>query len=112
MKYEYCGKIYEYIDELMSAVRRELEENYTDCDYEDNLNERYGEVDIGGLEFNSGEIIRHFSPHAFYVGRNEYIDSIIQELECDMEEGNDTEYEVEYCYDLICIIKDEEETKE
>jgi len=53
-----------------------IEWELTDDEYEDILNETYGTVDVCGITFDSGAILRKLDPTAFRCGMTEYEDSL------------------------------------
>ena len=53
-------------------VEREL----TEDEYEDVLNEIYGTVEVCGMTFDSGAILRELDPTAFRCGQVDYEDSL------------------------------------
>ena len=70
-------------------------EKYTDDEFEDYLNEIYGEVTIAGIKIDAGRILREMDPIAFDCAKNER-DEFVWECE-DCGEVYDTEEEAEEC---------------
>ena len=63
----------------MSAVREMIEEmvdDALDCD---------GEVEIGSLSFSRSQIVRELDPIAYRMMLTDYADSMIQDLQYDLD---------------------------
>lgn len=61
------------------------EVSISDSDFEDILNELYGDVDVCGLSFGSGSILVDADPTAFRCMKGDYEDGIQTELEDQLE---------------------------
>jgi hypothetical protein len=72
----------------MNAIEKEL----TEDDYQEFLTEIFGEVELGHLTFDSGEIIRELDPIAFRVGMADQETFYICE-ECGWEFNNSDDAE-------------------
>jgi hypothetical protein len=75
---------------------REVEYEMTEQEYEDRLDEIYGEVEICGMTFNSGRALKELDPTAFRCGKGDYEstqDSTWLCGECDSDYDNEDEAE-------------------
>lgn len=52
---------------------------YTEDDYEQDLNEMYGDVDVCGCSYPAGMILREVDPTAFDVGYNDWCSEVKEE---------------------------------
>lgn len=64
-----------------------------DDEYEDYLNDSFGDVDICGMNFLAGSALRELDPTAFRIGLIDWLNSLdpsdedeYKELECDLED--------------------------
>ena len=109
--YEFNGEKYDNIDELMNDVR--------DCmdmdgdDYEEFLNDCYGDVNVCGYYHGSGTLLREIDPTTFDIGKDEEIDSVLEDFKSDVESCGEEGciFDVPYCNDKITVLNDEEETE-
>ena len=79
----------------VTEVERELTEN----EFEDALNDIYGDVEIAGLTYSTGRALRELDPIAFRCGLADYEDSLeTEEWECgECEEAYNNEDDAEEC---------------
>lgn len=70
------------------------QKEYTDREFEDYLTDIYGEVDVCGLKYDSGHLLRLVDETAFNCSRND----LPEVWECDeCEKTYDTEEEADEC---------------
>jgi hypothetical protein len=79
----------------------------SDSEYEEILNEIYGDVEVCGYTFGSGSLLVDADPTAFRCGKNDYESGIQTELESQLEREDDSDIEFEEELD-----EDEEEEDE
>jgi hypothetical protein len=72
---------------------RERIENMTDREYEDVLDDVFGNVKICGFVFSSGRALRELDPIAFDCGKADYIDSLLSDLGEEEDEEEESEEE-------------------
>lgn len=74
--------VWKYNDETIeeSDIYDIVDMLYTADDYEELLDELYGTITIGTLEYNAGYILREVDPIAFDCGRDDEVDSIVNEI--------------------------------
>ena len=74
--------VWKYNDETIeeSDIYDIVDREYTADDYEELLDELYGTITIGTLEYNAGYILRKVDPIAFDCGRDDEVDSIVNEI--------------------------------
>ena len=74
--------VWKYNDETIeeSDIYDIVDMGYTADDYEELLDELYGTITIGTLEYNAGYILREVDPIAFDCGRDDEVDSIVKEI--------------------------------
>lgn len=74
--------VWKYNDETIeeSDIYDIVDMLYTADDYEELLDELYGTITIGTLEYNAGYILREVDPIAFDCGRDDEVDSIVKEI--------------------------------
>ena len=112
MRYEFNDEVYDDIDELINDVRDCMDMD--DDDYEDILNDCYGDVEVCGSLYGSGSVLREMDPTAFDIGKDEEIDSVLEDFKSDVESCGEEGciFDVPYCNDKITVLNDEEETEE
>ena len=92
----------------MATADLRTEERYTEADYDDMLNESYGEVSICGLKYQASYALREVDPVAYRCGFADFQEEI--EIwtcsECGEEFGE--QWEAEEC----CEDDDEEDDEE
>lgn len=86
---------------------RETRETYTEDDYRDMLNENYGDVEICGMTFSSGDALEELDPTAFRCGFADYQEE--EEVYICPICGEEYEYEDDALY---CCQDDEEEAED
>ena len=76
----------------------------TDNEYEDQLNVNYGDVDVCGLPYPAGQVLREIDPTAFECGKSDFEDGLEpEEWECgDCGTVFDNEDEAEDCCKKEC----------
>lgn len=80
----------------MKAI--EIEVEVTESEYEDVLDEIYGDVEICGMRYSSGRALRDLDPVAFRCGKIDYEDSLYHKWKCsECDAEYDTEDEAEEC---------------
>ena len=74
--------VWKYNDEIIeeSDIYDIVDCEYTADNYEELLDELYGTITIGELEYNAGYVLREIDPIAFDGGRNDEVDSIAKEI--------------------------------
>jgi len=69
--------------EFRILVEDHIEETYTECDYDDMLDDVYDEVEIGDSRFQPSEILKELDPIGYSVGfsddKEEMVCSIIHD---------------------------------
>lgn len=85
------------------------EVSLSDDEYEEVLNELYGTVEVCGMTFDSGSILKDQDPTAFRCGKNDYESSIQTELEDQLSREDDSDIEFEVDPDDI---EEEDESEE
>lgn len=68
------------------VVNGEIE--ISNSEYEEILNDLYGDVEVCGYTFGSGSLLVDADPVAFRVGKNDYESAIQTELEDQLERGD------------------------
>lgn len=93
--------VWKYNDEIIeeSDIYDIVEKEYTADDYEELLDELYGTITIGALEYNAGYILRKVDPIAFDCGRDDEVDSIAKEIINDKEPTDNYGLGIEYTDD-------------
>ena len=79
------NEIKKQITEL-EEEKQHLEEGYNEDEYEEFLNEVYGTVKIGSLEYPSGTVLKQLDEIAFNCGLSDYNDNKITEIEEEIDE--------------------------
>jgi hypothetical protein len=80
------------IDEIKAEIERlearkiELENNENTDEYDDMLDDSYGEVDICGMKYQSSRVLKELDPTAYQCGMNDYNDSAITEINEEIEQ--------------------------
>ena len=77
----------------MNAYLKEM----TEEEYEEQLNEIYGEVEICGMTFDSGRVLKELDPIAFNCGMSDVSSEYDKWICGECEEEYDTEEEAEEC---------------
>jgi hypothetical protein len=78
----------EITEELENAKERlsTLENNENTDEYDDFLNDAYGPVKIGTLEYDAARVLKEVDEVAYNCGHNDYNDNEISNLTEDIEE--------------------------
>ena len=80
----------------MNPIERERE--LTDEEYQLELDDLYGEVNVCGMTMRAGYVLREMDPTAFRCGKIDYTDSLEHEWECgECGEAFDNEEDAENC---------------
>ena len=78
--------------EFRTLVEDHIEETYTECDYDDMLDDVYDEVEIGDSRFQPSDILKELDPIGYRVGftdeKDEVVCSIIDAPEEFIDEMN------------------------
>lgn len=75
------------IDEIKANIERlelrksELEDGENTGEYDDMLDDTYGEIDICGMKYQSSRALKELDPTAYRCGMNDYNDSELNDLE-------------------------------
>lgn len=101
--------------ETVEETAQYIIDNLDGDDYDEMLDEVYGEVDICGYSYSASYALRNLDPTAYRCGMNDYYDSLYSDV-VDILEGiwdGDTDeiygFEVEY---TECEEEEEEEEEE
>lgn len=94
MTWKYNGELIEESD-----IYDIVDSEYSEDDYEELLNECYGTVKIGSLEYEAGRVLREVDPIAFRVGMSDETDSIAKEIINDQESIDNYGLGIEYIDD-------------
>ena len=83
--------VWKYNDETIeeSDIYDIVDREYSEDDYEEMLNDIYDTVKIGALEYEPGRVLREVDPIAFDCGRDDEVDSIVNEI-IDAKEPTDS----------------------
>ena len=83
---------------------KQIETELDEQEYQDILDEIYGDVEVCGMTYGSGYVLRELDPIAFRCGKSDYEseqDSENPRFECgvcgDEFDGNNAEEEAENC---------------
>lgn len=85
MKYEYNGKTYDGIDDVISAVADDICDDRYQADWIEYINDMMGDVEICGLEYGQGTALHDLDPIAFHEMCQEETDIIVNELQGDLD---------------------------
>lgn len=61
---------------------KEIEREITESEYEDVLDDIYGDITICGMKYPSGRALKELDPVAFRCGKVDYEDSLDHQWEC------------------------------
>ena len=76
-KQEEIDEMKEYIDAKQNEIDSfDRSEYYTEEQYEEVLNELFGDVDVCGSTFNAGSLLKDNDNIAFRTGMNDHVDSM------------------------------------
>lgn len=84
------------LKELILNVER-YEYIMSDSEYENYLDEIYGEVKIAGYKFNTGRALKELDPIAFSVSKSDVSGSLSEEVDVSEEFEDDLQYFDEEC---------------
>jgi hypothetical protein len=73
-------KLEEEIEEL-EAEKERLENNENIDEYDDVLDDSYGEIDVCGIKYSASHLLKEVDPIAYSCGMNDFNDSRISEIE-------------------------------
>ena len=71
--------------------------------YDEMLDECYGQVEIGGLFYSTSLALKEVDPIAYRCGRNDYYDSLREDLECELERMQDGDCDTLYGVELEVV---------
>ena len=71
--------------ERLEARKTELENGENTGEYDDMLDDSYGEVDICGMKYQSSRALKELDPTAYRCGLNDYNDSELCDIEDQLE---------------------------
>lgn len=71
-----------------NAIEEYIEEHNTEETYEEELNESYGNIEIGNLTFSAGRIVKELDPIAFRCGMSDNEDSVRERAEDEINEDD------------------------
>ena len=66
--------------EALQARAEELENNENEDEYNDMLNDVYGDIDIAGMMYSVATILKEVDPTAYRCGHTDYNDSLLSEV--------------------------------
>jgi len=105
MKWIIEGTLCDNTCEAINAI----EENLDECDFDELLDELYGEIEVCGYGYSSGYVLKEVDPTAYRCELNDWKSSrsseIMEELE-NMEPGDEDEIEG---IEITCVDDDYEE---
>lgn len=71
--------------------------------YDEMLDERYGQVEIGGLFYSMSLALKKVDPIAYRRGRSDYYDSLREDIECELERMQDGDCDTLYGVELEVV---------
>lgn len=92
-----------------NEVAEYITEHMNDDVYDDMLDECYGEVDICGISYSASVALYRVDKCAYDCGRNDYYDSLQQDMVYDIERMDNEDEEEFYDFTVIAIGEDEED---
>ena len=66
--------------EALQARAYELENNENEDEYNDMLNDVYGDIDIAGMMYNVATILKEVDPTAYRCGHSDFNDSLLSDV--------------------------------
>ncbi|MFA5307544.1 MAG: hypothetical protein WC365_08905 [Candidatus Babeliales bacterium] len=80
----------------MKAIQ--IEQELTEEEYDDQLNDIYGEIDVCGYKWPASFVLHEVDPTAYNCGKNDFEGNLDPKWQCsECEEVFDTEEEAEEC---------------
>lgn len=71
--------------------------------YDEMPDECYGQAEIGGLFYSMSLALKKVDPIAYRCGRNDYYDSLREDLECELERMQDGDCDTFYGVELEVV---------
>lgn len=64
----------------------ELENNDNEEEYDDMLDDVYGEIDVCGYKYYAGRLLQEIDPVAYNCGHSDYNNSLLSDIQSEIEE--------------------------
>lgn len=72
-----------------NIIKEKLSDDDLREQYDEMLDEVYGEIKIGTLTFSPSRVLRELDPTAYRIGLSEYEDSLMEEEDYEWRKRND-----------------------
>ena len=95
-----------------SAAAQYITDNMDEEEYENMLDECYGEIDVCGYSYSASYALRELDPTAYRCGMADYYDSLSSDIEYDLERADDGDELDFYGFTVECVEDEEEEEDE
>lgn len=99
MKWLYNGE--EYND--AGTLAQEISENIDEDNYDDMLDDCYGEIEICGLSYAASIALYRVDPIAYRCGFSDYCDSLYSDIKYSLERMDSGDSENFYGNDVECV---------